>query len=215
MGDRLRQVSLSEASAEIRKIYQNFFGDRDPVAQPGTATGTPGDYWTTFALVPDILQMSRDSLFALLQPGRVLKPRFRELVILRTGIVGDSKFEYSQHLKVARAVGIAEEKLQAIKGWTTSDKFDAAERAAMAAADELVGRNLVEDATFAALKQHFSEEQIMELIFVIATWRMHGMIVRALHLEYDNDTAARMQEVPAPPPKGGLGVDNLRNRRPR
>ena len=203
MGNRLRQVSLSEASPEIRKIYQNFFGDRDPVAQPGTATGTPGDYWTTFALVPDILQMSRDSLFALLQPGRVLKPRFRELAILRTGIVGDSKFEYSQHRKVARAVGIAEEKLQAIKGWTTSDKFDAAERAVMAAADELVGRNVVEDATFAALKQHFSDEQILELIFVIATWRMHGMIVRALHLEYDNDTTARMQEVPAPPPKGG------------
>jgi hypothetical protein len=55
MGNRLRQVSLSEASPEIRKIYQNFFGDRDPVAQPGTAAGTPGDYWTTFALVPDIL----------------------------------------------------------------------------------------------------------------------------------------------------------------
>ena len=32
---------------------------------------------------------------------------------MRTGIVGDSKFEYLQHLKVARAVGIAEEKLQA------------------------------------------------------------------------------------------------------
>jgi alkylhydroperoxidase family enzyme len=203
MGNRLRQVNLSEASPEIRKIYQNFFGDRDPVAQPGTATGTPGDYWTTFALVPDILQMSRDSLFALLQSGRVLKPRFRELAILRTGIVGDSKFEYSQHLKVARAVGIAEEKLQAIKGWTTSDKFDSAEWAVMAAADELVGRKLVEDATFAALEQHFSDEQIMELIFVIATWRMHGMMVRALHLEYDNDTAARMQEVPAPPPKSG------------
>jgi hypothetical protein len=27
---------------------------------------------------------------------------------------------------------------------------------------------------------------------------MHGLIVRALHLEYDNDTTARMKEVPAP-----------------
>jgi len=27
---------------------------------------------------------------------------------------------------------------------------------------------------------------------------MHGMIVRALHLEYDADTTARMTEVPAP-----------------
>lgn len=201
MGNRLRQVSLKEASPEIREIYAQFFGDRDPVAEPGTATGTPGDYWTTFALVPDILKMSRESLFALLQPGRALEPRYRELAILRTGIVGDSKFEYSQHLKVARMIGIAEEKLRAIKGWTTSDKFEPAERAVMATADEMVGRNLVEDETFAELKKHFNDEQIMELIFVIATWRMHGMVVRALHLEYDNDTTGRMKEVPAPPPK--------------
>lgn len=202
MGKRLKQVSLAEASPEIRKIYQQFFGDRDPVAEPGTATGTPGDYWTTFALVPDILKMSYDSLFALLQPGRALKPRYRELAILRTGIVGDSRFEYSQHLKVARMVGIAADQLEAIKGWATSDKFDEADRAVMAATDELVGRNLIEDATFAALKRHFTDPQIMELVFVIATWRMHGIVVRALHLEYDNDTTARMSEVPAPVVKG-------------
>jgi alkylhydroperoxidase family enzyme len=71
----------------------------------------------------------------------------------------------------------------------------------LAAADELVGRNLIEDATFAALKRHFSDEQIMELVYVIALWRMHGLIVRALHLEYDNDTTARMTEIPAPPAK--------------
>ena len=199
MGNRLKQVSLKEASPEVRKIYAQFFGDRDPVAAPGTATGTPGDYWTTYALVPDILQMSRDTLFALLEPGRALKPRYRELAILRTGIVGDSKFEYSQHMKVARMVGVADDQLDAIKGWVTSDKFDAADRAVMAATDELVARNLIEDATFAALKNHFSDVQIMELVFVIATWRMHGMVVRALHLEYDDDTTSRMVEVPAPP----------------
>ena len=98
-------------------------------------------------------------------------------------------------------VGVAEEKLGAIKGWATSDKFDDAERAVMAAADELVARNLIEDATFVELKRHFSDEQIMELVYVIALWRMHGLIVRALHLEYDGDTTARMAEIPAPPPK--------------
>ena len=40
---RLRQVPKAEASAEVRAIYQEFFGERDPVAEPGTATGTPGD----------------------------------------------------------------------------------------------------------------------------------------------------------------------------
>ncbi len=198
---RLRQVSKTEASPEVRELYKQFFGDRDPVAEPGTATGTPGDYWTTFALVPDLLFQARNSLMALMSPGRVLKPKLRELAILRTGIVGDSRFEYSQHLKVARMVGVPEEKLAAIKGWATSDKFSAEDRAVMAAADELVGRNLVEDETFAELKKHLKDEAIMELFYVIALWRMHGMIVRALHLEYDKDTTARMQEIPAPAPQ--------------
>jgi len=198
MGNRVGQVPLAEAAPEVRKLYQQIFGDRDPVAQPGTATGTPGDYWTTLALVPDILKLSSDALFALLQPGRKLEPRFRELAILRTAIAGDCKFEYSQHLKVARAVGIEDTKINALKSWTTSDSFEAAERAVMAAADELIGRNLIEDATFAALKRHFTDEQIVELLFVIATYRMHGLLVRALHLEFDNDTTIRMEEVPAP-----------------
>jgi len=194
---RLRQVSKAEATPEIQELYKQFFGERDPVAEPGTATGTPGDYWTTFALVPDLLFQARNSLMALMQPGRKLPAKLRELAILRTGIVGESRFEYSQHLKVARMVGVSEEKLAAIKGWPVSDKFTEVERAVMQATDEIVGRNLVEDETFAALKSHLSDEQIMEMFYVIGLWRMHGMIVRALHLEYDADTTARMTEVPA------------------
>lgn len=195
---RLRQVTKAEASPEVLEVYTQFFGERDPVAEPGTATGTPGDYWTTFALVPDLLQMARRDLLGLLQPGRKLNPQLRELAIVRTGIVGDSKFEYSQHMKVARMVGVAEEKLAAIKGWTTSDLFSPAERAVMAATDEILSRNLVEDATFVALQKYLGDPEILELFVVIGLWRMHGLIVRALHLEYDNDTTARMQEVPAP-----------------
>ena len=198
---RLRQVPKAEASAEVRAIYQEFFGERDPVAEPGTATGTPGDYWTTFALVPDLMVQARDCLLGMLGPGRQLDPQLRELAILRTGIVGDSRFEYSQHLKVARTVNIPEAKLAAIKGWTTSGLFSPAERAVMAATDELLARNLVEDATFAELKRHLSDPQILELFYAIGLWRMHGLITRALHLEYDTDTTERMQEVPAPPAK--------------
>ena len=137
----------------------------------------------------------------LLQPGRKLDPQLRELAILRTGIVGDSKFEYSQHMKVGRTVGLSENKLAAIKGWTTSDAFSPVERAVMAAADEILSRNLVEDDTFAALRKHLSDPEILELFVVIGLWRMHGLIVRALHLEYDNDTTSRLTEVPAPEAK--------------
>ena len=48
---RLRQVPRDSADDYARKLYTALFGDRDPVAQPGTATGTPGNWWTVFALV--------------------------------------------------------------------------------------------------------------------------------------------------------------------
>jgi alkylhydroperoxidase family enzyme len=151
--------------------------------------------------VPDVFKLSTEILGALLAPGRKLAPGLRELAILRTAIVGDSKFEYSQHAKVARMPemgGLSDEKVAAVKNWTTSGKYTAVERAVMAATDELIGRNMIEDATFAELKAHLTDEQIVELIFVITQYRAYGMMVRALHLEFDNDTTARMQEVPAP-----------------
>jgi hypothetical protein len=52
---RLRQVSRADADERtVLPLYDFLFGDRDPVAEPGTATGTPGDWWTVFALVPDV-----------------------------------------------------------------------------------------------------------------------------------------------------------------
>ena len=50
---RLAQVSKDDAHPFAQSMYTALFGDRDPVAEPGTATGTPGDWWTVFALVPD------------------------------------------------------------------------------------------------------------------------------------------------------------------
>ena len=50
---RLRQVPRDQAPADIRTVYDMLFDGRDPVAEPGTATGTPGNWWTVFNLVPD------------------------------------------------------------------------------------------------------------------------------------------------------------------
>src|SRR4029078_3881450 len=60
---RLRQVPRSEVHDELTlKMYDQLFGEKDPVAMPGTATGTPGDWWTAVALVPDVMRHPRRSL---------------------------------------------------------------------------------------------------------------------------------------------------------
>ncbi len=49
---RLKQVPLAEAMPTSKRYYEKLFSGRDPVKEPGTATGTPGNWWTVFALVP-------------------------------------------------------------------------------------------------------------------------------------------------------------------
>ena len=73
MGNRLRQVSQRDASPAVLKIYQELFGDRDPVAEPGTATGTPGDYWTTYALVPETKGVTLEEIERKLMSGAKLR----------------------------------------------------------------------------------------------------------------------------------------------
>ena len=62
---RLSQVPRAEADAAVLPFYDALFGrDRDPVTQPGTATGTPGNWWTvlteTFRLIVVNLELEID-----------------------------------------------------------------------------------------------------------------------------------------------------------
>jgi alkylhydroperoxidase family enzyme len=183
-------------------MYQRLFGDRDPVAQPGTATGTPGNWWTVFAQSPDIFASTVAQFGLFNSRRRHLDPVLRELGITRAGFVTGSQFVYSQHCKAARAAGISDEKVADINSWGSSPLFDARERAVLAYVDEVVlqdGR--VQDATFARLREHIDEVAVLELTFVTATYRLHATICRALRLEYD-DVPERVVEVPAPGQEG-------------
>jgi AhpD family alkylhydroperoxidase len=202
MGNRVRPVALAEAPPDIQEAYAGFYGKGvDPTANPGTGrgdgpggNGTAGDINTTFALVPGALHDFPGLLFGLLDPGRdgPLDPALRELAILRVAVVMNCKFVYSQHVGGARRAGVSEEKLAALKGWAGSDLFAPAERAVMAAADELAGRQMIERVTFEHLTKHLGQAAIVELIFFAAAYRMGSLFVRGLEIEYDTDTVTRL-----------------------
>ena len=194
---RLRQVPRAEAPPDVQQVYDLLFGGRDPVAEPGTATGTPGNWWTVFALVPDVFRHCVAGFGFYRSKARKLDPKLRELGQMRAGFVCESQFVFSQHCKAARDVGLAEEKIAAVPAWATSTVFSPVERAVLAYTDELVlqlGR--VQDATFAALKAELSDEEVLELTYVTGLYFMHAVMTRALKLEYD-DVPERMVEVPS------------------
>jgi alkylhydroperoxidase family enzyme len=193
---RLKQIGRADARADVVAMYDRVFGaDRDPVQQPGTATGTPGNWWTVHANVPDILRA-----FQAFDMGAntALPAREREIAIVRTGFLRESQFVFSQHCKAARASGVTQAQLDAIPHWQIADVFDAKQRLVLAYTDALVLQNgRVSGAVVQGLEDAFGDEGVLILGYAVLTYSLHATSCRALRLEYD-DIEERVVEVPAP-----------------
>jgi alkylhydroperoxidase family enzyme len=195
---RLRQVSKADADPFAKQLYKVLFGERDPVKEPGTATGTPGNWWTVFALVPDAFRHTTEGFQFYRSPNRKLSPKLRELGQIRAGWARGSQFVFSQHCKASRDVGLSEAQIKAIPYWPIADVWSPVERAVLAYTDCLVlmgGR--VPEEIFTEMKKHLSDEEILEFTYITTTYEMHATMSRALRLEYD-DVDERVVEIAAP-----------------
>jgi alkylhydroperoxidase family enzyme len=195
---RLRQINKADAHGTAQTLYKMLFGDRDPVESPGTATGTPGNWWTVFAGVPDCFDHTVQGFGFYRSSKRELSPQLRELGQLRAGYARGSRFVFSQHCKASRDVGLSEEKIEAVRAWSVASCYSPIERAVLAYTDCLVlegGR--VPDGVFEALRAELNDTEILELTYITCTYDMHATMCRALRLEYD-DVDDPITEVPAP-----------------
>lgn len=87
---------------------------------------------------------------------------------------------------------LAPEKLQAIRSYATSPLFTPAERAALAFAEEMarIGDEVAE-ATFAELRRHFSEREIVELAVAVAAETFFNRLNVAFEVEAQGFCALR------------------------
>src|SRR5580692_12964517 len=168
MAPRLRQVPKAEATAPIVvTMYDWLFEGRDPVAEPGRWDGTPGDWWTVFALVPDVLDHAVKGFGLYQSPTRILSPELRELGQIRAGWAAGSQFVFSQHAKSMRELGMPEVKISSIPAWTVADCYSAAERTVLAYTDCLVyDHGRVPDDLFSELRRHLGDLAILELTYI-------------------------------------------------
>jgi alkylhydroperoxidase family enzyme len=185
---RLRQVTKDEAEAPIVTVmYDYIFEGRDPVAEPGTATGSPGDWWTVFALVPDVLEHAVQGFGLYQSPNRLLSPTLRELSQARAGWASGSQFVYSQHCKSLRALDVSDAVIESIPHWAAADCYDETQRLVLAYTDCLVfDRGRVPDGLFNALHQKLSDEEILELTYIASLYLQHSVMSKALRTEFDD-----------------------------
>lgn len=195
---RLKQAGREAGNEFANTVFNLLFEDRDPIKEPGTATGTPGNWWTVFNIVPDAFKHTTEGFQFYRSPERKLDPKLRELGQTRAGFVVGSQFVFSQHCKASRDVGLSEEQIDAIPHWSVATCFSEVERAVLAYTDALVlERGRVPEGIFDILKAHLSDEEILEFTYITCTYMMHAIMSRALKLEYD-DVEDRIVEIPAP-----------------
>jgi alkylhydroperoxidase family enzyme len=113
-----------------------------------------------------------------------LPAREREIVILRTGFLCKSGYEWTQHTRIGLQSGLTEDEIARIKagaeaGWSPADAV------LIRASDELHADQFITDATWAELRRHYSEKQCMDVVFTAAQYTQVSMFLNTFGVQLD------------------------------
>ena len=163
--------------------------DLDTVAARAAEMGVDPKFlglnvWRTLLANPNVTRKVYEMTTGLLFGG-TLDARLRELIIIRLGWKTNSAYEWGQHWIMALRCGISVDDAAAVRD-VAPGHFDARELAVLAATDEMVDDGGLSDATWSVLRAHFPDDaEIVELLAVIANWRMVSSLLRALDVPLD------------------------------
>jgi AhpD family alkylhydroperoxidase len=118
-----------------------------------------------------------------------LDHNFIHLLKLRASQINGCAYCIDMHWKDARAGGETEQRLYGLDAWRESPYYTDRERAALAwtEAITLISSTHAPDEEFAELQKHFSEQEIVDLIYVISTinaWNRIAIATRAVPGHY-------------------------------
>jgi len=189
MEPRIPPVSLADAEPDTRQLLERLSRLRGDDAAVLNVFGTVANHPTLMR------EWLRFATYALTKS--TLDPRTRELAVLRVGWRCDAPYEWGQHVVVGRAVGLTDDDVARVAEGPDADGWTPAEVAALRATDELHDRSTITDATWAALTEHFSDQQVLDLVFLVGNYHIVSFALNACRVERDDgvdDTA-----VPFPP----------------
>lgn len=110
--------------------------------------------------------------------------RYRELVILRVGIINKAKYEYQEHVPLALAEGITQRQIDALGAWRESDAFDGNQRVVLAYIDAMTIGVEVPDEVFEAVRRLFDNREMVELTAMIAGFNLVSRFLAALQINH-------------------------------
>ena len=136
--------------------------------------------------------------------GSGLPARHREMLMLRMGWLCQSEYEWAQHARIATSsAGMTDQEIHrtaegpAAPGWTDFESY------LLRMVDELRYDAMVGDTTWRALRNEYSDQQMMEALFTAAQYQLVSMALNSLGVQLDPGLRHRLpQDLPLPPLAG-------------
>lgn len=165
-----------------------------PVSDPRMAdavakglTGPDGELLNIFGALanhPDLLR--RWLVFASHTLAKSTLPaRERELAILRTGWLCRSRYEWGQHVLIAREAGLDDAEIESVKTGSRHESWSTQDAALLRAVEELHEDWAISDATWAELDTRWSVEQRLDLVAVVGNYHLVAMFLNTLRVPLD------------------------------
>jgi 4-carboxymuconolactone decarboxylase len=108
--------------------------------------------------------------------------REREILILRTGWLCRSDYEWAQHVEGGKRAGLSNADIACVMA---GHGLKAKEDALLHAADDLHTHVRVGDAAWSALVVHYDQRQLMDIVFTVGQYTMVSMALNSFGVEVD------------------------------
>ena len=116
-----------------------------------------------------------------------IKPRLREIIILRTCVAGRNDYEFNLHITtISEAMGLTKEQISDIRSeHPNASLWEEQEIALMKLIDSLVSRIEVSDTLFDEVSRYYSDSEIVEFVMLTGLYTSVAMLVAAARPEFD------------------------------
>ena len=129
----------------------------------------------------------------LLGRDSTIPPHIRELAVLRMAWRRRCRYEWAQHVRIARRAGVTDAEIAMVRAGADA-RAGAGDGDApgheitaliIAAVDELDANSGLSDGIYQALADKFDDRQLMDLVFTIGTYGLLAMAFNAFGLDLD------------------------------
>ena len=114
-----------------------------------------------------------------------LPAREREIAILRMGCLCRAEYEWGHHVAIGTQAGLNDDDINRITEGPDAAGLDPFEATLIRAVDELHANTFIGNATWKALAERYSTQQLLDFLFTAGQYKMVSMVLNSIGVQLE------------------------------